>query len=218
MAAVRLHYIYDPLCGWCYGAAPLALTAQEIDGLDLILHGGGMMTGSNSRTITPEWHDYVIPHDRRIAQLTGQTFGEAYYEGLLRDTSVVLDSAPPTAAVLAAEAMGDKGMAMLYQIEQAHYVSGLKIVDTAVLRQCAEAIGLDGDAFCTELAFVRAETLSQHINASRELLAKVRGQGFPTFALEDANGYFQQIPAANYLGQVDAWRSMLIQMVNHATA
>ncbi|MCY9850830.1 DsbA family protein, partial [Pectobacterium sp. 13-115] len=82
---------------------------------------------------------------------------------------------PPTAAILAAEAMDDKGMAMLYQIEQAHYVSGLKIVDTPVLRQCAEAIGLDGDAFCTELAFIRAETLSRHINASRELLAKVRG-------------------------------------------
>ncbi|ASY80738.1 protein-disulfide isomerase [Pectobacterium polaris] len=217
MATVRLHYIYDPLCGWCYGAAPLALAAQEIDGLDLILHGGGMMTGSNSRTITPEWHDYVIPHDRRIAQMTGQTFGEAYYEGLLRDTSVVLDSAQPTAAVLAAEAMDDKGMVMLHEIERAHYVSGLKIVDAAVLRQCAEAIGLDGEAFSTEFAFIQAETLSKHINASRELLAKVRGQGFPTFALEDANGNFQQIPASNYLGQVDAWRKVLTQMVSHAT-
>nr|WP_240355645.1 DsbA family protein [Pectobacterium polaris] len=212
-----MHYIYDPLCGWCYGAAPLALAAQEIDGLDLILHGGGMMTGSNSRTITPEWHDYVIPHDRRIAQMTGQTFGEAYYEGLLRDTSVVLDSAPPTAAVLAAEAMDDKGMVMLHEIERAHYVFGLKIVDAAVLRQCAEAIGLDGEAFSTEFAFIQAETLSKHINASRELLAKVRGQGFPTFALEDANGNFQQIPASNYLGQVDAWRKVLTQMVSHAT-
>ncbi|MCU1790153.1 DsbA family protein [Pectobacterium polaris] len=218
MATVRLHYIYDPLCGWCYGAAPLALAALEIDGLDLILHGGGMMTGSNSRTITPEWHDYVIPHDRRIAQMTGQTFGEAYYEGLLRDTSVVLDSAPPTAAVLAAEAMDDKGMVMLHEIERAHYVSGLKIVDAAVLRQCAEAIGLDGEAFSTEFAFIQAETLSKHINASRELLAKVRGQGFPTFALEDANGNFQQIPASNYLGQVDAWRKVLTQMVNHTAA
>ncbi|MEH0831968.1 DsbA family protein [Pectobacterium cacticida] len=218
MATVKLHYIYDPLCGWCYGAAPLALAAQEIDGLDLILHGGGMMTGNNRRTITPEWHDYVLPHDRRIAQLSGQPFGERYYEGLLRDTSVVLDSAPPTAAVLAAQAMADKGMMMLHQIERAHYVSGLKIVDTAVLRQCAEAIGLDGDAFCTEFAFIRAETLSQHINASRELLAKMRGQGFPTFALEDNHGNFQKIPAANYLGQVDAWRNMLKQMVNHATA
>nr|WP_226376114.1 DsbA family protein [Pectobacterium aquaticum] len=213
-----MHYIYDPLCGWCYGAAPLALAAQEIDGLDLILHGGGMMTGSNSRTITPEWHDYVIPHDRRIAQMTGQTFGEAYYEGLLRDTSVVLDSAPPTAAVLAAEAMDDKGMLMLHEIERAHYVSGLKIADAAVLRQCAEAIGLDGETFSTEFTIIQAETLSKHISSSRELLAKVRGQGFPTFALEDANGNFQQIPAANYLGQVDAWRKVLTQRVNDATA
>lgn len=22
-----LHYIYDPLCGWCYGAAPLVRAA-----------------------------------------------------------------------------------------------------------------------------------------------------------------------------------------------
>ncbi|MBI0473549.1 DsbA family protein, partial [Pectobacterium parmentieri] len=36
--------------------------------------------------------------------------------------------------------------------------------------------------------------------------------------LEDANGNFQQIPAANYLGQVEAWRNMLTQMVNHAAA
>lgn len=218
MATIKLHYIYDPLCGWCYGAAPLALAAQEINGLTLVLHGGGMMTGNNSRTITPEWHDYVIPHDRRIAQMTGQTFGEAYYEGLLHDTSVVLDSAPPTAAVLAAEAMDDKGMAMLHQIERAHYVYGLKIVDATVLRQCAEEIGLDGNAFCTEFAFIQAEALPKHINASRELLAKVRGQGFPTFALEDANGNFQQIPAANYLGQVEAWRKVLTQKVNHAGA
>ncbi|MEC5321075.1 DsbA family protein [Brenneria populi subsp. brevivirga] len=218
MATVRLHYIYDPLCGWCYGAAPLALEAQEIEGVDLILHGGGMMTGSNSRTITPEWRDYVIPHDRRIAQMTGQTFGENYYEGLLRDTSVVLDSAPPTAAVLAAEAMADKSMTMLYHIERAHYVAGLKIADDPVLRRCAEEIGLDGETFSTELAFVRAETLSQHISASRELLAKVRGQGFPTFALEDARGNFQQIPAANYLGQVDAWRRFLERQVERAAA
>ncbi|MEH2921618.1 DsbA family protein [Samsonia erythrinae] len=217
MAPVKLHYIYDPLCGWCYGAAPLALAAQTIEGLELVLHGGGMMTGSNSRTITPEWRDYVIPHDRRIAQMTGQTFGENYYQGLLRDTRVVLDSAPPTAAVLAAEAMDDKAMMMLHQIERAHYVDGLRIAEAAVLRQCAEAIGLDGEAFSSEFAFIQVEALSKHIRASRELLAKVRGQGFPTFALEDVNGNLQHIPAANYLGQVDAWRHFLRKQIDHAS-
>ena len=27
-----LHYIYDPLCGWCYGAAPLVEAARAVPG------------------------------------------------------------------------------------------------------------------------------------------------------------------------------------------
>jgi putative protein-disulfide isomerase len=25
-----LHYIFDPLCGWCYGAAPLVAAARTV--------------------------------------------------------------------------------------------------------------------------------------------------------------------------------------------
>ena len=28
-----LHAIYDPLCGWCYAAAPLLAAAREVPGL-----------------------------------------------------------------------------------------------------------------------------------------------------------------------------------------
>ncbi|MFS8609698.1 MAG: DsbA family protein, partial [Gammaproteobacteria bacterium] len=40
MSAV-LHYIYDPLCGWCYGAEPLAAAARDVEGLDFRMHAGG---------------------------------------------------------------------------------------------------------------------------------------------------------------------------------
>ena len=32
-----LHYIYDPLCGWCYGAAPLVEAARTAGAHELIL-------------------------------------------------------------------------------------------------------------------------------------------------------------------------------------
>ncbi|HCE6900324.1 hypothetical protein [Pseudomonas aeruginosa] len=32
MNDLTLHYLYDPLCGWCYGASPL-LAAEALDGL-----------------------------------------------------------------------------------------------------------------------------------------------------------------------------------------
>lgn len=214
MAAVKLHYIYDPLCGWCYGATPLTQVAQQISGLTLVLHGGGMMTGSNSRKITPEWHDYVEPHDRRIAEITGQPFGVAYYEGLLRDTDILLDSAPPIAAILAAEKMDGKGLTMLHQLQRAHYVEGLAISNNEVLRHCAQTLGLDSDDFNCEFLFICAESLSQHIQASRELLQQIGGSGFPTFAIEDAQGNLRQLPVEQYSGRSEQWRKRLTQLVS----
>ena len=95
-----LHYIYDPLCGWCYAAAPLVEAARSIPGLAIALLAGGMMSGANRRRIDARWRDYVMPHYHRIAQISGQPFGDAYFDGLLRDTSVVMDSTPPITAIL----------------------------------------------------------------------------------------------------------------------
>ncbi|MBG6248891.1 MULTISPECIES: DsbA family protein [Symbiopectobacterium] len=205
MAAVTLHYIYDPLCGWCYGAAPLAQAAHAMPGVNVVLHGGGMMTGSNRRQVTPQWHDYVLPYDQRIAELTGQP----YFDKLLRDTSVVLDSAPPTAAVIAAERIANKGYEMLHHVQRAHYEQGRKIADVDVLTQCASEIGLDSVAFANEYAFVNADGLEQHFKESRALLAKVGGHGFPTFVLETADGNREIVQTVEFLGNIDAWRAFL---------
>src|SRR5579864_5710610 len=98
MSNTTLHYIYDPLCGWCYGAAPLIAAARDI--VTVRLHGGGMMAGRNRRRVTAQWRSLVAHHDQRIALISGQKFGERYTDGLLQDTSVLLDSEPPITAVL----------------------------------------------------------------------------------------------------------------------
>ena len=90
MTGTRLHYIYDPLCGWCYAVAPLVKAAREVASIEL--HGGGMMTGARRQQITPAWREYVAPHDRQITQATGQQFGQAYLNGLLTDHTAWLDS------------------------------------------------------------------------------------------------------------------------------
>lgn len=208
MSSSTLHYIFDPLCGWCYGAAPLIQAAQDIPGLTLVLHGGGMMSGANRRQIDSQWRGYVMPHDQRIAQLTGQTFGDGYYNGLLNDTSAIMDSTPPIAAILAAEELAGCGVTMLHRIQQAHYVEGRRIADTPVLTELAVDIGLDPEAFIT--AFNAALiTSSQHIAQSRALLAKVHGHGFPTFVLQDKQGKLTTLPASEYYGDPSGWSRFL---------
>ena len=201
VAMPTLHYIFDPLCGWCYGAAPLVEAARAVPGLTVAFHGGGMMTGSNRRQITPEWRGYVLPHDRRIEQLSGQPFGDAYVNGLLNDTTAMMDSAPPITAILAAEVLAGKGLDMLQRVQRAHYVDGLRIADLPVLVALAQELGMDGAAFQAEYAQQAGIATQQHIDASRALLAQVGGQGFPTFVLDDGSGKLSVIDIGDYLGQ-----------------
>ncbi|MFL6968416.1 DsbA family protein [Pseudomonas alvandae] len=201
----QLHYIYDPLCGWCYGAKPLIQAARTV--LPVIAHGGGMMTGANRQKVSVQLRNYVTPHDRRIAEYTGQPFGEAYFEGLLRDEEAVFDSAPPTAAVLAAEQLEGRGLALLERLQTAHYVEGRRIADETVLLELANSIGFGAEVF--RRSFIEVD-VQAHFVASRALLAKVGGQGFPTLALE-RDGRLTLIDIGPWLGKPEAFAQWLKQ-------
>lgn len=203
-----LHYIHDPLCGWCYGAAPLVAAARAV--LPVQAHGGGMMAGRNRRRVDAQLRDYVMPHDHRIAQMTGQAFGEPYFNGLLRDTEAVFDSAPPIAAVLAVQALKGEaaGLDMLAAIQRAHYQQGRHISEVATLTELAQALGIEPAAFIAELQRVEQEELANHIEASRELLNYVGGRGFPTFVLQRGDT-LEVLDTGRWLGQPEQWASYL---------
>lgn len=203
-----LHYLYDPLCGWCYGAAPLIEAARAIPGLDIALHGGGMMADGNRQPVTDALRRYVMPHDERIAGLTGQPFGEDYFNGLLRDTGAVFDSEPPITAILAAQSLGGRGPDLLARIQRAHYVQGLRIADPAVLAALAADIGLDPAAFESAYSAARGAETAAHIAASRQLLARLGGTGFPTLALE-RGGASTPLEPSRYLGRPTQWQADL---------
>ncbi|NVM91168.1 putative protein-disulfide isomerase [Variovorax sp. SG517] len=205
-----LHYIFDPLCGWCYAAASLVDAAREVPGLKVEFHGGGMMTGANRRAITPQWRDYVMPHDHRIAEMTGQPFGERYFEGLLRDTGAVMDSEPPTTAVLAAESLRPGGgLDMIHALQRAHYVDGRRIADVEVLKAIAAELGFDAQAFASAFERQSGEATSRHIAESRQFLQRAGGQGFPTFVLVQPDGSAGRIDIGPWLGRAEEWKAQL---------
>jgi putative protein-disulfide isomerase len=215
MNTPTLHYIHDPLCGWCYGAAPLVRAARDV--LAVQAHGGGMMAGAARRAVTPELRQFVMSHDRRIAEASGQTFGEAYFEGLLRDTEAVLDSAPPITAVLAADELAGAGLDMLARVQRAHYVEGQRIAEATVLRRLAVDLGMDAEAFGDSFERLQGAATLAHIEQSRALLARVGGRGFPTFALEHA-GRFTIVDIGPYLGRPQAWQAWLAEQLRGAGA
>ena len=183
--SATLHFVHDPLCGWCYCAEPLVNAAEKVPGLAIRLHGGGLWP---EPTILPtESRAYIRQMDERAARISGQPYGKAYLEGLLPDPTMTLESRPTTGAVLAAEAMDGKGLEMLRGIQHAHYERGLKVVEPAVLRQIAEEIGLDGDGFEAESDRVAVDA---HITNTRRLMQQIGAGGFPAFVLEAGGQWF----------------------------
>lgn len=200
MKDVTLHYLYDPFCGWCYGAAPLISAARELPGLKIQAHGLGMLSGENARWMYPEWRDFVLPHERRIHALSGQPFGPAYVDGVQQRTDVRLDSSPPIAAMLAAETLAGRGLDMLKRLQIAYYQEGRAIAETPVIVELAAEIGLDAQAFTAAFDIASREQLAPHLEGTRHLLHQLQAQGVPTLALE-RDGTQTPLPFGRYLGR-----------------
>jgi putative protein-disulfide isomerase len=178
--SATLHYIYDPLCGWCYGATPLVSAAETVEGLELALHGGGLWP--EPTTLAAELRRYIKQADARIAEMSGQPFGAAYLDGLLDDPALVLASRPTIAAVLAAQALdASKSLPMLCAIQRAHYVEGRRVVEPEVLDAIAQSLGLPAADFARGRDRAPVDA---HIEETRRLMAQVGAAGFPTFVLQ----------------------------------
>lgn len=159
-----------------------------------------MMAGPARRPVTAELRGFVLPHDQRIAQLTGQPFGAAYRDGLLNDTSAVLDSEPPIAAVLAADVLAGRGLDLLARLQTAHYVEGRRIAERPVLEALAAEIGLEGEPFSTALHAVKDGPVQHYIGQTHALMQRLGLQCFPSFTLECA-GSWRRIDIGPFMGR-----------------
>ncbi|MFC7208100.1 hypothetical protein ACFQOZ_16575 [Comamonas endophytica] len=148
-------------------------------------------------------------------------FGDAYYNGLLNQVGATLDSTPPIAAMLAAEAMDGRGLDLLARAQTAHYVEGQQISTLGVLQSLAGELGLDIRTFTAHCQEVLADTVQSHIQESREWLQASGGQGFPTFVLEftdrsSGQRVAQRVDIGPWLGNPAGWAEHLQQGLERA--
>lgn len=215
MSTATLHYLYDPFCGWCYGAAPMISAAMSVPGVHVQPHGIGMLSGDKRRTMSPEWRDFVRPHETRITFYSKQTFGDAYVNGLQERDDVVLDSSLPIAAMLAAEALSGRGVEMLKRLQVAYYQEGRAIADIAVIVDVAEVLGYDPQTFEGRLLALLDDGIEQYLESSHAVMRRMGAQGVPAFALE-IDGQWEVLAFGHYLSRPELFRKDLEARVNRA--
>jgi len=185
-----LHYLYDPLCGWCYGAGPGLRALIAAEGLPpLTLHPTGLFAGRGARPMDRTFAAYAWSNDQRIAKLTGRIFSDAYRDGPLARFDRPFDSAPATRALTAVHRLDPAREAdALDAVQRARFVDGLDITDAAVLGDVLAGLGLGDLEAGPALDPALDQQVARRTAEGRALLAASGGNGVPTLILRTAEG------------------------------
>ncbi|AJQ93885.1 putative protein-disulfide isomerase [Gynuella sunshinyii YC6258] len=173
------------------------------------LHAGGLWLGNRRQQMGKALRDYVRPHDERIESLTGQRFGDRYFNELLLDSRHRIDSEPPIRAILAVITLGGDGMTMLHRIQQSYYRDGLWIGDREQLVSLAAEQNIERNAFISAYDEV---DLAKHLNESQNWLMRLDGSGYPTLGLE-RDGQLLPVQVSRFYGDPEGIRQHVTQML-----
>lgn len=196
--ATRLTYLFDPLCGWCYGASPVLRALADHVGYTVVPAPSGLFCGERGRPMNDEFAAYAWTNDQRIARLTRQRFTEQYRRDVLGNRASRLDSAPATLALTAvALTAPEREFDALESIQTARYVSGRDVTNSAVLGDILESLDLTRAA---QLIVAPTEDLVSanraRIESSRALMRQFGVSGVPALIVgDDAGGRLLDSPA-----------------------
>ncbi|MGO6995864.1 DsbA family protein [Rhizobium leguminosarum] len=186
---MHLIYLYDPLCGWCYGAAPALDKMAKLDNLTVELAPTGLFAGEGARPLDQRFAAYAWHNDQRINRLTGQVFSQLYRDQVLGGADSMFDSAPATLGIIAVGLTQlDKEREALKALQIARYVDGLNTSEIVVVADVLDQAGFS-DAADRVQAPVEAllDAYRNRIGKSRQLMDAFRMDGVPALLVSDGD-------------------------------
>ena len=183
----KLYYVHDPMCSWCWGFRPKWDEIREaIDNLFVgrlsceYLLGG--LAPDSDEIMPVETQEYVKANWSKIETvIPGVAFNYDFWSQCQPRRSTY----PSCRATIVAKRFGPQYQEpMIHAIQIAYYLEAQNPSNADVLQQCAEKIGIDGEAFGLLLQSSETEKqLQAQILQYHQLAAKGVVAGFPSLAL-----------------------------------
>lgn len=175
----QLLYIFDPLCGWCYGTSPVVqrLAEEFADRVPVTVLSGGMVTGPQVSPIRNVWQALTDSH-AQVAQVTGVEFGVGYHRlgiaGSYRN-----DSEPPSRALMVFKQLDplNREAEFAHALQRALFVDGQDLNAPETYAALARQFSLDPEEF---LRWWDSDASRQATRHEFEVVQRLGVQGFPT--------------------------------------
>jgi putative protein-disulfide isomerase len=183
---VKLIYIADPMCSWCYGFGPqlhTLLDGLENVPLDIVLGG---LRPYTTEVMDIEKKSEIRSHWQRVAELSGRPFVDT----ALAKEDFVYNTEPACRAVASARLLAPHtALAVFDAIQRGFYAEGLDTTQADVLVPIATSVLKQAGMDIDEAAFLQTWSSEEAVKATHtDFLQTQRWgvRGFPTLVLEQA--------------------------------
>ncbi|MBC7865377.1 MAG: DsbA family protein [Bacteroidia bacterium] len=175
-------YVYDALCGWCYGFSPVIKKAAEVFENDFyfVTVSGGMITGDRIGPIS-QMAGYIKKAYKGVEEKTGITFGEGYLK-LLDEGTYLNNSIKPAIAMSVFKSFFPlRSIEFAHDLQAAHLYNGKDLNGRDVYFELIEKYGIDKEEF---LARLNSEKFQQQTFQEFDEVKRLGITGFPTVLVQ----------------------------------
>ncbi len=182
-------YVFDPLCGWCYGFAPVMqqFAEQQQDRFSFKAISGGMITGDQIKSMS-SMSDYIKSALPQLEKTTGVTVSPLYRSQILDKGDLLLSSEKPSFAFYCLNRrFPDKGVQLAHDIQQLQFAEGLDYGADASYSALIKRYGVSEAEFLAEL---HSSETRQQTFAGFDTVAQWGIRGFPAVVMfHQGKGY-----------------------------
>ena len=210
---MNIIYLFDPLCGWCYAAAPVVRALAEHGSVQPYATGLFADTG---RMMDDAFAAHAWRNDQRIQTLTGQPFSETYRTQVLQQPAP-FDSRALTDAVFALlQQQPTQWPAALAALQHARYVGGRDTSHTDTVRQVLHENGFTEAAATFDTPENRAASTAW-IQQGQTLMQQLGLRGVPQLVVQLPQGY-AVLPSEIVYGRPEDAAAAVAQLIADCSA
>lgn len=145
---IKIIYIYDAFCGWCYGFSSVIKECYENhkNDFDFEVISGGMMIGDKVGSVN-QVAPFIKTAYHTIEETTGIKFGEAYLRHLEEGTMILNSEIPSIALSVFKSLKPDSSIPFIHDLQQSIYFEGKDPNNLSLYRYLAVNFGIDPDDF-----------------------------------------------------------------------
>jgi putative protein-disulfide isomerase len=187
---MKIIYVYDALCGWCYGFSPVMNKFYENHKVECNFEAvsGGMITGDRIGPIG-DVAPYISWAYLDVEKATGIKFGTDFLDKTLKQGTAIFSSIKPSIALSVFKTLQPQnGIAFASALNKAIYYDGLEPENVNAYKKLATDFNLNADDF---IAKMQDSTYLKLAEADFARSNQLGVNGFPSVFVEHNGKIFK---------------------------